>query len=74
MRITDEMIEKAARALCAIHHGPNTDWPIGVDRNGYHQEPYVGHVPSWKWFHERDARVALEAALTANMGEFGNDL
>lgn len=60
---SERQVEAASRALCHIHHGPNTDWPIGVNRNGYHQEPYVSTVPSWKWFHERDARAALTAAL-----------
>lgn len=59
---TEQQIEAAARALYLIHKGSNPDWPIGIDRNGYHQEPYVGSVPGWKWFYERDARVALEAA------------
>lgn len=62
MTITDEILERGARALCK-RRGHNPDWPVGVDKHGYAQEPHVRSVPSWQWFCEADARAVLEAAL-----------
>lgn len=53
--------EIIARVLYKRHHGGGPDWPIGVDRLGYNQEPYVKHVPAWEWFHGGDADAILEA-------------
>jgi hypothetical protein len=63
MKITDDMVERAARAMYLAWDGPHPDWPIGVNQHGYAQEPYVAKIPSWKWKYERVARAALEAAL-----------
>jgi len=63
MKITDDMVERAARAMYLKYDGPHPDWPIGVNERGYHQEPYVVQIPSWKWKYEAVARAALEAAL-----------
>lgn len=74
MPITDEMVEAAARALYLRRDGNNPDWPIGVDENGYRQEPHVRTVPAWKWFYEHMARIALEAGLAASTNEQCEDL
>lgn len=59
---TEREIEAAARAMYLEFKGVDPDWPIGLDRNGYRQEPYVRTVPGWKWHYEHQARIALEAA------------
>ncbi len=66
-QISGAMVEAAARAIYLKLDGSNPDWPIGVDKNGYAQEPYVSHVPSWKWKYEAIARAALTAAANARV-------
>jgi hypothetical protein len=56
-----EKREIIARALYRRRHGQNPDWPVGVDKNGYAQEPYVRTVPGWEWFHGGDADAVLAA-------------
>ena len=55
----DSLREEIGKALYVRNHGPNPDWPIGVDKLGYQQEPYVKHVPAWEWFHGGDADAVL---------------
>lgn len=65
-RVSDAEVEAGARALYRREHGPNPDWPIGLDKNGYHQgSNHVSEVPGWKWFCEAPARAALEASAEA---------
>jgi hypothetical protein len=56
-----EKREIIARALYRRRRGQNPDWPVGVDKNGYAQEPYVRTVPGWEWFHGGDADAVLAA-------------
>jgi len=60
--LPDAAVEAGARALCKTH-GRNPDWPIGIDKHGYHQEPYVKTASSWEWFHKADAKAVLDAAI-----------
>lgn len=53
--------EIIARTLYLRHHGTNPDFQIGVDKLGYHQEPYVKKVPGWEWFHGADADAIIAA-------------
>lgn len=68
---SDAEIEAAARAIFVDRRGHDPDWPVGVDKLGYHQGEYVAYVPSWKWFYERSARAALEAAEKVRAAAIG---
>jgi hypothetical protein len=55
-----DMRGRIARVLCE-RRGVNPDWSMGVDKNGYHQEPFVSERPSWDWFYGADADAILAA-------------
>jgi hypothetical protein len=55
-----DLRERIARVLCE-RRGVNPDWSMGVDKNGYHQEPFVSERPSWDWFYGADADAILAA-------------
>lgn len=64
-------VEEIGREIYRIMTGGlNPDWPVGVDRLGYHQEPYVAEVPSWRWQYgrlaERMHAVMLAATSSAS--------
>lgn len=61
---TPTQIEAAARAL-AKAAGDIPDFPVGVSREGWWQEPHVKTVPLWQWKYERLATDVLTAAEAA---------
>lgn len=82
MVITEQMIERAARAL-AKNAGQNPDQPVYYQPPGYRRDPidpslvggrrHDGSViaqwptmPLWKWEFSRQAAVVLEAAMSGN--------
>jgi hypothetical protein len=55
-----ERREIIGRALYKRNKGSDPDWPIGVDKLGYNQEPYVKTVPAWEWFYGKNADAVIE--------------
>lgn len=70
-KIPDELIELGGIAIWRRRHDiGDPNWPIGIDKQGYHQEPYVDSIPKWKWegFH-LDAEACLSAAFAKQIEE-----
>lgn len=64
-KISEAMVEAAGIAIYRRRHSGDPMWPVGVDKHGLHQEPFIDHVPDWKWRgYDEDARAVLTAALS----------
>ncbi|MER9357462.1 hypothetical protein NKI61_29965 [Mesorhizobium sp. M0514] len=58
----DAAVEVAALAIYKRRHSGDPNWPVWLNKDGYHQEPYVKSVPDWKWRgYGEDARSVLAA-------------